>query len=429
MLENSLIISYSTPNYSKLTEVFLNSLKNLGNIDINHLIDNPPENLLKVEGFQTDLWYYCVFNKIKHLINVLKNHLMHPNKKYFIFCDCDIWFIRNNFNEWKNLEKNIIDENNDIFFMREQVSDDINSGFFIIKNNNRIENVINFFVNVLNVINNSDRQDMPFGDQTIINNLKTQLNYGFISNDYVIYGPYIFNKSRSLFHHAVFCSNIEEKLIQINNVKVVFENLKTNIVVSRYKKNVDWVYKINGNINKVLIYDKENPDNEYNVPINKGNEASVYLKYIVDHYDVLPEYTFFVHDEEYAWHHSGSIIDKYNEAISSNKLYYNINDGALMSEEFIIIAVHSELVWNYFWLWYDVFIEPYIKKESLPNIDFTRNHRAGAQFLVHRDLIVNLPKCFYENLYNWIIITDLDNSLSGRFLEWTWHVFWDIYPN
>jgi hypothetical protein len=100
-----------------------------------------------------------------------------------------------------------------------------------------------------------------------------------------------------------------------------------------------------------------------------------------------------------------------------------------MSEEFIIIAVHSELVWNYFWLWYDVFIEPYIKKESLPNIDFTRNHRAGAQFLVHRDLIVNLPKCFYENLYNWIISTDLDNSLSGRFLEWTWHVFWDIYPN
>ena len=56
---------------------------------------------------------------------------------------------------------------------------------------------------------------------------------------------------------------------------------KTNIVVSRYKKNVDFVYRINNNQNiNVLIYDKENPDNPLNVPVNKGNEASVYLKYI-----------------------------------------------------------------------------------------------------------------------------------------------------
>ena len=58
---------------------------------------------------------------------------------------------------------------------------------------------------------------------------------------------------------------------------------KTNIVVSRYNKNVDFVYKINNgkNIN-VLIYDKENPNNPLNIPVNKGNEASVYLKYIID---------------------------------------------------------------------------------------------------------------------------------------------------
>uniref|UniRef100_A0A6C0EUF7 Uncharacterized protein n=1 Tax=viral metagenome TaxID=1070528 RepID=A0A6C0EUF7_9ZZZZ len=53
---------------------------------------------------------------------------------------------------------------------------------------------------------------------------------------------------------------------------------QTNLVVSRYNKNVDFVYNINNNNNiNVMIYDKENPNNILNVPVNKGNEASVYL--------------------------------------------------------------------------------------------------------------------------------------------------------
>ena len=64
-----------------------------------------------------------------------------------------------------------------------------------------------------------------------------------------------------------------------------------NCVVSRYNKNVDWVYKLK-NINNFYIYEKEKPKNKYNIPVNKGNEASVYLKYIIDHYDNLGDFTF-----------------------------------------------------------------------------------------------------------------------------------------
>ena len=66
--------------------------------------------------------------------------------------------------------------------------------------------------------------------------------------------------------------------------------IKTNIVVSRYNKNVDFVYKINNNKNiNIMIYDKENDNNLLNIPFNKGNEASVYLKYIIDNYDNLTD--------------------------------------------------------------------------------------------------------------------------------------------
>jgi len=195
-----------------------------------------------------------------------------------------------------------------------------------------------------------------------------------------------------------------------------------NCVVSRYKKNVDWAYKLK-NINKLYIYDKETPENEYNIPVNKGNEASVYLKYIVDNYDNLADFTFFTHDEEFAWHHSGSIIDRFDEAVMSNKLYYNINDVAVMGN------IRYDRWYKEILIWYNNYIEKYIPRNTLPNQSWTLGYRGSAQFLVHKSIITKLPLEFYENLYNWIITTDMPNEKSGRFLEWTWHLFWNIYPN
>jgi hypothetical protein len=195
-----------------------------------------------------------------------------------------------------------------------------------------------------------------------------------------------------------------------------------NCVVSRYNRNVDWVHKFK-NINKIYIYDKENPDNPYNIPVNKGNEASVYLKYIVDNYDNLTDFTYFVHDEEYAWHHFGSVIDHLDGALNSGKLYYNINDNCTLGS-IITNSWYDEIM-----VWYNTYIEKYIPMERLPNKDWTEGHRGSAQFLVHKSLITKLPKEFYENLYNWIITTDMESTKSGRFLEWTWHIFWYLYPN
>jgi hypothetical protein len=199
------------------------------------------------------------------------------------------------------------------------------------------------------------------------------------------------------------------------------ESVTYNCVVSRYKKNVDWVYKLK-NINKHFIYDKEMPESLYNIPVNKGYEASVYLKYIIDHYENLADFTFFTHDDEYAWHHSGSIIDLFDEAVNSNKLYYNINDKCIMK------GIANNLWYSDILIWYHKYIEEYIPINSLPNKNFSLNVRGSAQFLVHKSLITNLPLEFYQNLYDWLMTTELECARSARYLEYTWHVFWDIYP-
>lgn len=224
MLNQSLFICYSTSNYSKLTNLFLNSLQEINVNNINHMKDQLDVSNKKT-GFRSDLWYYCVRNKINHLINVLKNYDSLNNIKYFIFTDCDIIYIKKNLNEWYNLENYIQNENEDIYFMRESTSNEVNSGFFIIKNNENITNIIKFFVKVLQTIDTTKKERMVLGDQSIINRLKSEINYGFIPNDYVVFATRIYNINKSLFHHAVCAKDVDDKIEQINRIKSSFNVL------------------------------------------------------------------------------------------------------------------------------------------------------------------------------------------------------------
>lgn len=201
------------------------------------------------------------------------------------------------------------------------------------------------------------------------------------------------------------------------------KNKKINIIVSRFQNNTEWVYKMENNNTTIMIYDKENQNNPYNVPLNRGNEASVYLKYIIDHYDCLSEYIFFIKDTEYSWHHEGSIIDRLKEAIDSNELYYNINNFILQDFNENNTETEKERL-----EWYNNYIEKYIPYNLLPKKNWVNGGYKGcAQFLVHKSLILNFSKNFYEDLYEWVI--NFRNSwLAAIYLEFSWHLFWDIYP-
>lgn len=324
-----------------------------------------------------------------------------------------------------------------------------NNGNFL---NNNDEKIHNFFIE-----NYTSFLDYEYDNEVIQIETNDQCNFNFIgykadifykfANDYDSSSLDIFLKNKkfkNVMYSDFYVSYLSKKYLpneftvyklsynynQFYNklYEEISETSKnTNIVVSRYNKNVDFVYKINNGINvNILIYDKENPENPFNIPVNKGNEASVYLKYIIDFYDNLSEYTFFIHDEEFSWHHSGSIVDKYNEAVESKRKYYNINDKNFWNvHNNIPPHINKKLL-----EWYNEFIEEYIPLSKVPNNkDFTFGFHGSAQFLVHKHLITSLPKEFYEKLYNWILTTDLPNWTNGRFLEWTWHVFWRINPN
>lgn len=229
MITDSLIICYSTPNYEKLVTMFKSSLYSIGVKDenIKHKLDIPTDNLLSNTGFQTPLWYFCAYNKLKHLQNMLEEYKNKPYK-YIIFSDCDIQFFAKNKQEWSSLEKYIIESTNDIFFMRDDMEQytltDVNGGFYIIKNNNNINTIIDFFSNACKLILETPIEKMPYGDQNIINNIKNTVNYGFIPNEYIVYGTKIFNKNMSLFHHAICTKDVSDKIEQMDLVRDFFSS-------------------------------------------------------------------------------------------------------------------------------------------------------------------------------------------------------------
>lgn len=189
---------------------------------------------------------------------------------------------------------------------------------------------------------------------------------------------------------------------------------KTWIVVSRYKANTAWTQKLAQKGHPVLIYEHQNnPNSPYNLPGNFGREAGAYFKFIVDFYESLPTYTAFVHDEEFAWHHKGSIVDLILQQQNAQKRmpYENINHLCLNHAQGN--PLYNKLIW-----FYTKFLQPYLGPPQTK--DWTYGHQCCAQFILHKKTITALPKQFYQNIYKWIISTKWEPKIVGHMLEWTY---------
>ena len=155
---------------------------------------------------------------------------------------------------------------------------------------------------------------------------------------------------------------------------------------------------------------------------NRGGVCSAFLKHIVDNYDNLSDFTFFLKDEEWSWTHSGPIRERFVEALASQRRYFNINDA--MELPTIYNSPHVQLIEQ----WYTDHIDKWIPFARIPNPDWASGYRGGNQFLVHKTLIQELPKEFYEGMYRWAMTSGLAPEVSDEMLETTWHLFFVIWP-
>ena len=93
--------------------------------------------------------------------------------------------------------------------------------------------------------------------------------------------------------------------------------MRKEIVIASYDKPLDWLNTINGEVKKT-IYRKgdilELKENEIEVTPNVGRCVHTFFNHIVNNYNNLSDYTFFVQD--YPFDHWGNLVDIINNDVS-----------------------------------------------------------------------------------------------------------------
>lgn len=169
------------------------------------------------------------------------------------------------------------------------------------------------------------------------------------------------------------------------------------VVICHFKESLEWVSELKHNY---VIYNK-NPENnhkfENNLP-NVGFDTIVYLTYIIDNYNNLPDFVCFSQDNPF--YHCDSFIEKVNgfdfkkEFLPLGKTY--IRDNKDILKQTIEYAKNTGISYS----------EP---------IKFINS----AQSIVSKDLILKNPIEFYERVRDTLPKTEKINYIN-YLVEYLW---------
>ena len=198
------------------------------------------------------------------------------------------------------------------------------------------------------------------------------------------------------------------------------EPSNTTVVISCYKRSTEWADKLTALGFDVRRYTKEDPTSQYNVERNVGAEATAYLKYCIDSYENFSEYTIFLHDEEFSWHHEGSIIERIQECIGWSGVYRTLNNA-------------HNLPWLYWednrnnsaYKFYNDFLKEYLGPIEIYGEFLGPDAVGAAQMIVHKDAILLRPYEMYFKIY-WRLLRSADLPGAVKDLGIMMEYFWGI---
>ena len=177
---------------------------------------------------------------------------------------------------------------------------------------------------------------------------------------------------------------------------------------------------------KAFIYTVDDPAAALKPPVNKGHEAMVYLTYIVDHYDQLADVTTFVHSHQIAYHN--------NDLLQSDmpRMLRRLNLDLVTEKGYFNLRCHHEPGCPD-WLHTDAKDENINRKEEIVFPKIWDSLHPGvplppvlsvpccSQFAASRAGLQSISLAEWKRYQQWLIKTDLNDDLSGRVWEYTWH--------
>jgi hypothetical protein len=183
------------------------------------------------------------------------------------------------------------------------------------------------------------------------------------------------------------------------------------------------------------IYVADDPTAPLHPPKNKGHEVMVYLTFLIDNYDNLPDIVVFLHSHRFAWHNE-EIFD--TDAV---EMLRRLSPERVFREGFM----NLRCIWAPGcpdWMHPGALEEDANKQEEtmlarswgeiFPELPIPQvlAQPCCAQFAVSRDRILSIPKTRYTFYRDWLLRTELSDYISGRVWEYLWHVVFtgqDVY--
>lgn len=200
------------------------------------------------------------------------------------------------------------------------------------------------------------------------------------------------------------------------------EYRKALIIASVEREDTNWTSTLPANFD-VYRYMNDNPEAEFSVPLNKGNEVMSYLTYLIDHYDHLPEVMVFVHAHEFTHHnpwilglHTPTMVTQLSPQRVIREGYINLHCGSWDEGDCsAAIRPHEGRPWEEFRdIWQSLF-----PHDPVPEV--LAQHNAG-QFAISRERALQIPQNEYIRLRQWMMDTEMNLGITGNLWEYLWQV-------
>ena len=161
-------------------------------------------------GFRTDSWYNAIQQKLNF---VLENISSLPLNTLFCVSDTDIYFFKKSNELYKYVKDTFQkDLRLQVLIMQEDDLNQPNGGFIFLRNTPIVQELLKRMIQ-------GAVQRLPFADQSVLQTEISRIRHRYINRNYVVWGTKIFNAKMALFHHAVCCGTVDEKLAQQELIK------------------------------------------------------------------------------------------------------------------------------------------------------------------------------------------------------------------
>ncbi|KAF2709793.1 hypothetical protein K504DRAFT_379791 [Pleomassaria siparia CBS 279.74] len=173
------------------------------------------------------------------------------------------------------------------------------------------------------------------------------------------------------------------------------------------------------------VYVADDPTAPLHPPKNKGHEVMIYLSWIIDNYDNLPDVAIFMHAHQYTWHNddilgnnAGELIKRLSRQRVWREGFVNMRcswypgcpdwmhpgeteENVFKQEEVLLAKSWSELF-------------------PLDEVPAVLAQPCCAQMALSRERIQAKPLTQYVWYRDWLFSTKLPDFLSGRIWEYIW---------